>query len=149
MNDLKTCPSCAARVLFLITEYSTGKRFCHNCISNRLSTLETGTVKTPEAPSATYQARACSIAWHELSADMVKPGKAAFLAKDGSLHTCDASAIDAVRLMDEDAQILARSPEEWKTFVIEQRLIFLYWCERQTFTEYDSKWLREMGIAWK
>jgi hypothetical protein len=136
----KKCPTCGASVVILILNNATGQQFCHHC---------GGKKQEAAIPSTTYQARSGGIAWHELSADFVKVGNAAFLSSDGGLHTCNASAVRHVLEMDEDAQILATNPEEWRTFVREQRLIFLDWCCRETFTDFDAKWLREMGVVWE
>jgi hypothetical protein len=89
------------------------------------------------------------IDWTKQRFDLVGPGRAAFLAGDGSLHTCDVACLDSVLYFDEDILILAQSPEEWREFLKEQRHIAMLWGRRHILTDSDERMLRAMGICWR
>jgi hypothetical protein len=44
--------------------------------------------------------------------------------------------------------IVAREPEEWESFVFEQKFIDSEWNKRKMLTESDVKLLSSCGIAW-
>jgi hypothetical protein len=51
------------------------------------------------------------------------------------------------RAIDPHLTVLARSPEEWRTFVAKQVEIERRWANRNTVTEADEAMLAAMGIA--
>jgi hypothetical protein len=73
-------------------------------------------------------------------------GCAYFMASDGSLHKCLVSGLEYAREED-DIQILATSPEEWRDYLRELHYVEVEWSLRFILTHYDRGLLACMGIA--
>ena len=77
----------------------------------------------------------------------LEPGRALFLASDGSLHSVPLRFLRNARAIDPHLTVLATSPEGWRTFVAKQVEIERRCANRNTVTEADEAMLAAMGIA--
>jgi hypothetical protein len=71
-----------------------------------------------------------------------------FLSSDGHVRDVMRYELDQARDVDPDLRVIATTPEEWESFLFEQKFIDLEWNKRKMLTESDVKFLSSCGIAW-
>jgi hypothetical protein len=78
----------------------------------------------------------------------LQPHRVRFLSSDGHVRDVMRYELDQAREVDPDLRVIAKTPEEWESFVCEQKFIDLEWSKRTFLTDGDVKFLKACGIVW-